>query len=152
VHYSHDNNYATHLENAWKRATCLASGWGWADIWGYYSTISSQPSTEDAPLERLTTGIQPDSVVYLVRTSSIMCENFTYIWLLLSDYRAHNNQEVRFSSAVKCKKGPRVLTSLLNQRQIYYYYYYIPILCPRLGAVWIGRISWLPIKIGHKYH
>jgi len=41
------------------------------------------------------------------------------LWLLLSDYRglakwfgAHYNQEVRFSSAVKCVKGPWVLTSL----------------------------------------
>jgi len=32
------------------------------------------------------------------------------------------NQEARFSSAVKCKKGPQVLTSLLNQIQKFYYY------------------------------
>jgi len=44
---------------------------------------------------------------------------------LLSDYRvmakwfgAYCDQEVRFSSAVKCKKGPQVLTSLLNQEEI----------------------------------
>jgi len=29
-------------------------------------------------------------------------------------FGAKYNQEVRFSSAVKCKKGPQVLTSLLN--------------------------------------
>jgi len=52
-----------------------------------------------------------------------------YLWLLLSDYGGmdmgfgvHYNQEVRFSSAVKCKKRPQVLTSLLNQRRNYYYY------------------------------
>jgi len=33
------------------------------------------------------------------------------------------NQEVRFSSAVKCKKEPQVQTSMLNQRRSYYYYY-----------------------------
>jgi len=33
----------------------------------------------------------------------------------------HHDQEVRFSSAVKCKKGPQVLTSLLYQRRNYYY-------------------------------
>jgi len=45
---------------------------------------------------------------------------------LLSEYRgmvkwfgAHYNQEVRFSSAVKCKTGSQVLTSLLNQRRNY---------------------------------
>jgi len=44
----------------------------------------------------------------------------------LSDYRdmakwfgALYNQEVRFSSGVKCKKGPQVLTSLLTQRRNY---------------------------------
>jgi len=37
-------------------------------------------------------------------------------------FGAHYNQEVRFSSAVKCKKGSQVLTSLLNQRRNYYYY------------------------------
>jgi len=31
------------------------------------------------------------------------------------------NQEVGFSSAAKCKKGPQVLTSLLNERRNYYY-------------------------------
>jgi len=31
-------------------------------------------------------------------------------------FGAQYNQEVRFSSAVKCKKEPQVLTSLLNQR------------------------------------
>jgi len=31
---------------------------------------------------------------------------------------ARYNQEVRFSSAVNCKKGPQLLTSLLNQRKI----------------------------------
>jgi len=42
---------------------------------------------------------------------------------LLSDYRgiakwfgAHYNQGVGFSSAVKCKKGPQVLTALLLER------------------------------------
>jgi len=52
-----------------------------------------------------------------------------HLWLLLSDYRgmvkwfgAHYNQEVRFSSTVKCKKGPQVLISLLNQWRNYYYY------------------------------
>jgi len=35
---------------------------------------------------------------------------------------AHFNQEVRFSSAVKCKKGPQFLTSLLNQKRNYYYF------------------------------
>jgi len=47
-----------------------------------------------------------------------------HLRLLLSDYRGmakwfgvHYNQEVRFSSAVKCKKGPQVLTSLFNQRR-----------------------------------
>jgi len=41
---------------------------------------------------------------------------------MLSDYRgmakwfgAHYNQEVRFSWAVMCKKGPQILISLLNQ-------------------------------------
>jgi len=33
-------------------------------------------------------------------------------------FGAHYNQEVRFSSAVKCKKRPQVLTSLLNQRRL----------------------------------
>jgi len=55
-----------------------------------------------------------------------------YLWFLLSDYRgkwfgAHYNQEVRCNSAVKCKKGPQVLTSLLNQRlnnNNYYCYKY----------------------------
>jgi len=37
-------------------------------------------------------------------------------------FGAHCNQEVCFSSAVKCEKGPQVLTSLLNQRRNYYYY------------------------------
>jgi len=37
-------------------------------------------------------------------------------------FGAHSNQEVRFSSAVYCKKGPQVLTSLHNQRQNYQYY------------------------------
>jgi len=51
--------------------------------------------------------------------------------LVMYDYRgtpnwfgAHYYQEVRFSSEVKCKEGPQVLTLLLNQRQNYYYYYY----------------------------
>jgi len=73
-------------------------------------------------------------VVQLVRTSSLTSpdwsENFPYqLWLLLCDYRdmakwfgAHYNQE--FSSTVKFKKGPQVLTSLLNQRQNNYYSYY----------------------------
>jgi len=39
-------------------------------------------------------------------------------------FGAHYNQEVRFSSAAKCKKGTQVLTSLLNQRRNYYYYCY----------------------------
>jgi len=39
-------------------------------------------------------------------------------------YRAHFNQVARLSSAVKCKIGPQVLTSLLNQRRNYYYYYF----------------------------
>jgi len=38
-------------------------------------------------------------------------------------FGAHNNEKVRFSSAVKCKKEPQVLTSLLNQRRNYYHYY-----------------------------
>jgi len=33
-------------------------------------------------------------------------------------FGAHYNQEVRFSSAVKCKKGPQVLTSLLTKDEI----------------------------------
>jgi len=37
-------------------------------------------------------------------------------------FGAHYNQEVRFSLAVQCKKGPQVLTSLLNQRRNYNYY------------------------------
>jgi len=36
-------------------------------------------------------------------------------------FGAHYNQEVHFSAAVKWTKGPKVLTSLLNQRQNYYY-------------------------------
>jgi len=36
---------------------------------------------------------------------------------------AHYNQEVRFSSAVKCKKWPQVLPPLLDQRRNHYYYY-----------------------------
>jgi len=36
-------------------------------------------------------------------------------------FGAHYNQEVCFSSAVKCKKGPQILTSLLNKRRNYYY-------------------------------
>jgi len=39
-------------------------------------------------------------------------------------FGAHCNQEVRFSSAVMCKKWPQVPTSLLNNRRNYYYYYY----------------------------
>jgi len=39
--------------------------------------------------------------------------------------RAYYNQEVRFTSAVKCKTGPQVLILLLDQRRNYYYYYYI---------------------------
>jgi len=49
---------------------------------------------------------------------------------MTSDYRgmakwfgAQYNQEVHFNSAVKCNKGPQVLTSLLNQKRNYYYYY-----------------------------
>jgi len=52
-----------------------------------------------------------------------------------SDYRgmakwfgAHYDQEVRFRSAVKCKKGPQVLTSLLNHRRNINNYYYLIIL------------------------
>jgi len=48
-------------------------------------------------------------------------EFFHIIYDLLSDYRgmakwfgAHHNQEARFGSAVKCKKGPQVLTWLFN--------------------------------------
>jgi len=48
-----------------------------------------------------------------------------HLYLLLSDYRgmakwfgAQYYQEVRFSSTVMYKKGPQVLTSLRNQRQI----------------------------------
>jgi len=37
-------------------------------------------------------------------------------------FGAFYNQEVRFTSAVKCKKGP--LTSLLNRRRNYHFYYY----------------------------
>jgi len=33
----------------------------------------------------------------------------------------HYNQEFRFSSSAKCKKGPQVLTSLLNQRRKAYF-------------------------------
>jgi len=33
-------------------------------------------------------------------------------------FGAHYNQEVRFSSAVKCKKGPQVLTWLLKDEII----------------------------------
>jgi len=48
-----------------------------------------------------------------------------HLWLLAEKgmdkwFGAHYNQEVRFSSAVKCKKGPQH-----NQRQDYYYYYII---------------------------
>jgi len=85
---------------------------------------------------------KPASVDQLVRTSSIMCvvmssssewsEKFL-IYRITYDFRcdyrrmakwfgAHYNQEVRFSSAVKCKKGPQVLTSLLNQRRNYNFY------------------------------
>jgi len=39
-------------------------------------------------------------------------------------FGAHYIQEVRFNLAVKCKKGPQVLTSLLNQRRNYCYYYF----------------------------
>jgi len=49
-----------------------------------------------------------------------------HLWLLLSDFRgrakwfgAHYNHKARFSSAVKCKKGPQVLTSLPHQRRNY---------------------------------
>jgi len=92
---------------------------------------------------RKSQSLRKASVVQLRRTSSIMCvvmssspdwsENFpifhiAYIWLLLSDYwgmtewfGAHYNQEVSFSSAVKCKIGPNgPKISLLNQRQNYY--------------------------------
>jgi len=64
---------------------------------------------------------------------------------LVSDYRgmakwfgAHYNQEVRFSSAVWCKKGPRVLTSLLNQRRNYYYSYFVMVFSSIFGcfATW----------------
>jgi len=81
------------------------------------------------------------SVVQLVRTSYIMrvimssspnwSEHFLIFHITYDsrwDYRgmakwfgAHYNQEVRFSSAVKCKKEPQVLTSLLNQRRNYYF-------------------------------
>jgi len=51
-------------------------------------------------------------------------ENFLIFHItLLSNYarakwfEAHYNQELRFSSAVKWKEGPQVLTSLLNQRR-----------------------------------
>jgi len=37
-------------------------------------------------------------------------------------FGAHYNQEVHLSSAVKCMKGPQVLTSLHNQRRNCYYY------------------------------
>jgi len=84
----------------------------------------------------------PASEIQLVRTSSIMrvgmswnpnwsknISNFpNHLRILLSDYSGmakwfgtHYNQEVRFSSAVKCKKGSLVLTSLLNKRRNYYY-------------------------------
>jgi len=36
-------------------------------------------------------------------------------------FGARYNQDVRFSPAVKCKKGPQVLTSLHNKRRNYYY-------------------------------
>jgi len=37
-------------------------------------------------------------------------------------FGAHYNEEVRFSSAVKHKKGAQVLPSLLNQKRYYYYF------------------------------
>jgi len=37
-------------------------------------------------------------------------------------FKARYNKEVRFSSAVKYKKGPQVLTSLLNLGRNYYNY------------------------------
>jgi len=40
-------------------------------------------------------------------------------------FQAHCNQEVRFSSSVKCRKGPQVLTSLLDQRRNYYYMFQV---------------------------
>jgi len=43
-------------------------------------------------------------------------------------FGVHYNQEVYLSSAVKCKKGPQVLTSLLNHRRNYYYCYITPVL------------------------
>jgi len=55
-----------------------------------------------------------------------------HLGLLLTDYRgmakwfgAHYSQEVRFTSAVKCKKGkkPQILTSVLNQRRNYSFNY-----------------------------
>jgi len=39
-------------------------------------------------------------------------------------FGVHFNQEVGFSSAVQCKKGPQALTSLLNHTLNYYYYHY----------------------------
>jgi len=52
---------------------------------------------------------------------------FLITYDLLSDYRgmaewfgAQFNQKVRFSSAVKCKKGPQALTLPLNQRRIFF--------------------------------
>jgi len=55
---------------------------------------------------------------------------------------AHYNQEVRFSSAVKCKKGPQVLTSLLNQKRNYYYYIKSgPDYCPQIGTLRAKQIT-----------
>jgi len=80
----------------------------------------------------------PASVVQLVRTSimRVVMSSIPYwsekllIYLLLSVntglakwFGSHNNKEVRLSSAVKCKKGPQFITSLLNQRRNYYYYF-----------------------------
>jgi len=76
-----------------------------------------------------------------------------HLWLLLSEYRgvakwfgAHYNQEVRFSSAVKCKKWPQVLTLLLfNQRRNYYYYVYTPGQpCLTVTSEWRKVIRWGP--------
>jgi len=48
-------------------------------------------------------------------------------------------QEVRFSFEVKSKKGPLILTSLLNQRRNYYYYYLSKIPNCSIGAVQLAH-------------
>jgi len=47
----------------------------------------------------------------------------SHFTLSLKLFGAHFKPEVRFSSAVKCKKGPQALTSRLNQRRNYYHFF-----------------------------